>query len=197
MAREFIMDALMIEADERAREQVYWSGWEKWLRGHLDIEREGLIEALGEALGQSRFDLRNEIEAKINAQVKALELRIAELTGAVDILRGIQPPPPAKFPTIRAWREDTIYHEGDIVALCRRYISGVARHCARTGCAGLDLPRQPGQQSQYARHLRRPCGLSLPRRHHDRRFELRCVEGQARPLPRPRLAALGFARLAW
>ena len=50
MAREFIMDALMIEADERAREQVYWSGWEKWLRGHLDIEREGLIEALGEAL---------------------------------------------------------------------------------------------------------------------------------------------------
>jgi len=26
MAREFIMDALMIEADERAREQVYWSG---------------------------------------------------------------------------------------------------------------------------------------------------------------------------
>ena len=176
MAREFIMDAHMIEADERAREQVYWSGWEKWLRGHLGIEREGLIEALGEALGQSRFDLRNEIEAKINAQVKALELRIAELTGAVDILRGIQPPPPAKFPTIRAWREDTIYHEGDIVARCRRYISGVARHCARTGCAGLGLPRQPGQQSQYARHLRRPCGLSLPGRHHDQRLQLRCIE---------------------
>jgi len=27
-----------------------------------------------------------------------------------------QPPPLAKFPTIRARREDTIYHEGDIVA---------------------------------------------------------------------------------
>ena len=36
MAREFIMDALMIEADERAREQ----------------EREDMIESLGAALGK-------------------------------------------------------------------------------------------------------------------------------------------------
>ena len=39
---------------ERAREEVEpecdWSGWEKWLRSHLDIERENLIEALGGAL---------------------------------------------------------------------------------------------------------------------------------------------------
>ena len=107
-----------------AREEACdWSGWEKWLESHLAIEREALaierktlLQALGEVLGESRFDLRNEIEAKINAQVKALELRIAELTGAIDVLRGKEPPPPAKFPTIGAWREDTIYHEGDIVA---------------------------------------------------------------------------------
>jgi hypothetical protein len=24
-----------------------WSGWEKWLRSHLDIEREVMIEAFG------------------------------------------------------------------------------------------------------------------------------------------------------
>jgi hypothetical protein len=34
---------------ERAREEVQperdWSGWEKWLRGHLDAERETMIEA--------------------------------------------------------------------------------------------------------------------------------------------------------
>ena len=25
-----------------------WSGWEKWLRSHLDIEREFMIEVFGE-----------------------------------------------------------------------------------------------------------------------------------------------------
>jgi hypothetical protein len=38
------------------------------------------------------------------------------LTGAIDILRGLQPPPPAKFQTIRAWKPDTIHYEGAIVA---------------------------------------------------------------------------------
>jgi hypothetical protein len=28
-----------------------WSGWENWLRSHLDIQREALTEAFGEALG--------------------------------------------------------------------------------------------------------------------------------------------------
>jgi hypothetical protein len=28
-----------------------WSGWEEWLRGYLDIERQLLIEGLGKALG--------------------------------------------------------------------------------------------------------------------------------------------------
>ena len=32
------------------------------------------------------------------------------------MLRGAQPPPPAKFPRIKAFSADTIYHEGDIVA---------------------------------------------------------------------------------
>jgi hypothetical protein len=31
-----------------------WSGWENWLRSHLDIEREVVIEACGEALIRSR-----------------------------------------------------------------------------------------------------------------------------------------------
>jgi hypothetical protein len=85
-----------------------WSGWEKWLRSHLDIEREIMTEACGEALGISCQELRD--------RISPLELKLAELTGAIDILRGLQPPPPAKFQTIRAWTPDTIYHEGAIVA---------------------------------------------------------------------------------
>ena len=62
-----------------------WSGWENWLRSHLDIEREVMIEACGEALGLVSHELRD--------RISALELKLAELTGAIDILRGTPPPP--------------------------------------------------------------------------------------------------------
>ena len=73
-----------------------WSGWEKWLRSHLDNERQFMIEVVGEALGINCQELRD--------RISALELKLAELTGAIDILRGLQPPPPAKFQTIRAMK---------------------------------------------------------------------------------------------
>jgi hypothetical protein len=57
------------------------------------------------------------------------------LAGAIDILRGLQPPPPAKFPTIRVWSEDTIFHEGDIVAFA-----------GGTYQAQRDTARAPGSQ---------------------------------------------------
>ena len=62
-----------------------WSGWENWLRSHLDIEREFMIEVFGEALGSTCQELRD--------RISALELKLAELTGAIDILRGTPPPP--------------------------------------------------------------------------------------------------------
>jgi hypothetical protein len=43
-----------------------WSGWEKWLRGHLDIEREGMIESFGGALGIVCHELRDRISAPRN-----------------------------------------------------------------------------------------------------------------------------------
>ena len=62
-----------------------WSGWENWLSSHLDIEREVMTEAFGEALGSTCQELRD--------RISALELKLAELTGAIDILRGTPPPP--------------------------------------------------------------------------------------------------------
>jgi len=61
-----------------------WSGWENWLRSHLDIQREVMTEAFGEALGITCQELRD--------RISALELQLAELTGAIDILRGTPPP---------------------------------------------------------------------------------------------------------
>jgi hypothetical protein len=111
-----------------------WSGWERWLRGHLDIERQLLIEGVGEALGLSRKGVRAELEPHLK-KISALEIKVAELSGAVDVLRGKQPPPPAKFPMVRAWQEDVVYHEGDVVVFAG-------------GCyqAAKDTARAPGTQ---------------------------------------------------
>jgi hypothetical protein len=48
-------------------------------------------------------------------KIAALELKVAELTGAVDVLRGKEPPPPAKFPSVKAWKEGSIAYAGDII----------------------------------------------------------------------------------
>src|SRR5215471_17600035 len=84
-----------------------WSDWDRWWRAHFAAE----LKALHTALGQLLATERQKLEHKTNE----FELKIAKLAGAVDILRGAAPPPPAKFPTIKAWSADTIYHEGDIV----------------------------------------------------------------------------------
>jgi hypothetical protein len=84
-----------------------WSGWERWLRGHLAIE----LKALHTALGQLLATEREKFERKANE----FDIKLAQLTGAVDVLRGAQPPPPAKFPSVKAWRADAIYYEGEIV----------------------------------------------------------------------------------
>jgi hypothetical protein len=74
-----------MQVTEPRAPETDWSGWEKWLRSHLDNEREFLIEVFGEALGITCQELRY--------RISALELKLAELTGAIDILRGTTPPP--------------------------------------------------------------------------------------------------------
>src|SRR5437763_5608472 len=154
-----------------------WSGWENWLRSHLDIQREVLTEAFGEALGITCHELRDRISALelklaevtgaidilrgtpppperdaralgellsterrqfrdlLERRTREFELKLAELTGAVDIWRGAQPPPPAQFPSVKAWQEDVVYHEGDIVAFA-----------GGTYQAAKDTARVPGAQ---------------------------------------------------
>ena len=83
-----------------------WS-WDQWLQAHLKIERENLHRALGQLLAEER--------EKFERKASALELKLAKLSGAVDILRGAQPLPPPKFPSIQAWDADLIYHEREVV----------------------------------------------------------------------------------
>jgi hypothetical protein len=64
-----------------------WGPWEQWMEGHKALLREELLEAAGTALGM----VGREIEDKIAAQAKriqALELKLAEVIGALNVLRG-------------------------------------------------------------------------------------------------------------
>src|SRR5262249_9199583 len=73
-----------------------------------DIEFNKLHRALGQLLAEERD--------KFSVKASALDLKLAKLSGAVDILRGAQPPPPAKFPNVKAWSENaSIHYEGEIV----------------------------------------------------------------------------------
>jgi hypothetical protein len=85
-------------------QETDWSGWERWMRGHLDIERVSIFEAVIEAVG--------ELEAKRNRQIRELELKIAECSGAVSVLRT------GKSLRVRGtFSADAKYEQLDIVAV--------------------------------------------------------------------------------
>ena len=108
-----------------------WSGWENWMEAHLEKERALWRSVLGALLANEREKFHDQLERKTNQ----FEVKLAKLSGAIDVLRGVQPPPPAKFPHVKAWSADTIYHEGDIVAFA-----------GGTYQATKDTARAPGVQ---------------------------------------------------
>ena len=65
-----------------------WSGWERWLRGHLNIELGNLHRALGQLLATEREKFHDQLERKTSE----FEVKLAKLSGAVDVLSGKAPP---------------------------------------------------------------------------------------------------------
>src|SRR6516164_5137304 len=97
--------------------------WEQWLQRQF----EPLHRALGQLLAEERRKFGDQLERKTSP----FEIKLAKLAGAIDVLRGAQPPPPAKFPKVKAWSADTIYHEGDIVT----FAGGCWQAAKDTACA--------------------------------------------------------------
>jgi hypothetical protein len=64
-----------------------WSGWERWLRGHLNIELGNLHRALGALLATERTKFGDQLERKTSE----FEVKLAKLSGAVDVLSGKAP----------------------------------------------------------------------------------------------------------
>src|SRR5262249_15619184 len=104
------LDTHPTAAAATAQETEWDDGWERWLRGHLDNHLATLHAALGQVLAIERKKFADKAD-KLERTTREFEIRLAKVVGAIDVLRGTQPPPPAKFPTIRVWSEDTIFHE--------------------------------------------------------------------------------------
>jgi hypothetical protein len=93
-----------------------WSGWVQWVHGVLDNERAVMIPWFEKMVVEFCDELLDLIRPQLK-KIGAVELKLAELRGAVDILRGKEPPPHA-IPTVKTWEPDVVFHENDIVTFC-------------------------------------------------------------------------------
>src|SRR5262245_58316560 len=91
------------------------------LRLFGDHRDEQLVSVLGTVISITRRQLRGEFGERFTElephlrKISELELKVAELTGAVEVLRGAAAPPPAKFPKVKSWEAGAISYAGDVV----------------------------------------------------------------------------------
>jgi hypothetical protein len=82
----------LVWSEPTEKAETDWSGWEAWLQSHLAVERNKngeIFDDLHEALEFTRGDLYKGIER--------LEREVAELAGAIGVLKGLGPPPGIRF----------------------------------------------------------------------------------------------------
>jgi hypothetical protein len=79
-----------------------------------DHRDEQLVSILGTVISITRCQLRKELAEELAERdpqlrkIAELELKVAELTGAVDVMRGAAPLPPPRFPKVESWKEGSI-----------------------------------------------------------------------------------------
>src|SRR5262245_14072044 len=84
-----------------------WSGWDRWLRGHLDIERRGLLDALEKDLVEVLDEERRVTRQESEAELLKVRAEVAELRGRVDTLLSLlQTKGPVVDLPRAGWRRD-------------------------------------------------------------------------------------------
>src|SRR2546421_3153172 len=66
---------------------------EEWMTAHLRCEREFMGQVIAEMLALLRDELSEEVHAPLRKAISAIELKLAELNGAVGVLRSLGLPP--------------------------------------------------------------------------------------------------------
>jgi hypothetical protein len=108
-------------------EDADWSGWENWLRAHMDNERELVLTVVGDAMGELQQEVR-ELRAALASQTeKAAQLSEVKKQASID----------------RRERE-RVQRDADLAARdakIERLELQVKMLCQFLSVSGLDLPR--------------------------------------------------------
>jgi len=72
--------------NESAAETDEWAGWNAWMRGHLDIERQAIREELETTLVELIVELRKKWREEVTKAVAKRDKEIANLRGQVETL---------------------------------------------------------------------------------------------------------------
>jgi Collagen triple helix repeat (20 copies) len=67
--------------------------WNQWVTAHLRVERQFMLDVMADVVATFRNEVSDEVHAPLRKAIGAIELKIAELNGAVGVLRGLGPPP--------------------------------------------------------------------------------------------------------
>jgi hypothetical protein len=97
--------------------QPDYSGWEQWLRGHLDIERQATREEFEGALVEIMGELRKDWHAQHNKALIVRDRRIAALEGELREVKGLLADTLKRFDQNRTYTEKL---EADRVGLKTR-----------------------------------------------------------------------------
>jgi len=63
-----------------------WDGWERWMQGHLDIRTDQIVQGIARGMATHRIELESKLKQQ-QKQIHELELKCAQLAGALDVLR--------------------------------------------------------------------------------------------------------------
>jgi hypothetical protein len=72
------------DAAAAADEQIDWSGWERWLAGHLEIFRQEMIEGMAEGMSMYVSERLDPLKKQL-AELKAENVELRSMLG--DVLR--------------------------------------------------------------------------------------------------------------
>jgi hypothetical protein len=109
-----VTEPVFTRAPAPARDEHDWSGWEKWLQGHLAIERAALTDEFIETCGYALAVKSAELRADLLAEIKALELQLDALKTELKRLPAGPPGPPGKMSPVKTWQADTVFYKGEI-----------------------------------------------------------------------------------
>jgi hypothetical protein len=127
-----------------------WSGWETWLRSHLNIER-GITGEAFEAVDEIVAGLRQEIVDSVGP----LERQVAELRGGLDVMRSLGHAGlrlrGSYDSTAIYLAHDVVTHEGSAFAACKDKAGA---------CPGPDWQLLASRGSRGERGGRGPRGMS-------------------------------------